>query len=82
MPKLADATLVDITDVDQCSYDMTRDGDFIVGQLPKLQSIYVAAGWNGTGYKFAPLIGKAMTQLAFQGRTEYDFTRFSPERFL
>jgi len=38
-------------------------------------------GWRGTGYKFAPWVGKVLAQLAVQRGTVYDIGRFSPARF-
>lgn len=82
IPALVDTRVVDVTDADQCSYDLIEDNEFILGRLPGYDCIFVGAGWNGTGYKFAPLIGKILAQLAINGSSVYAITRFSPERFL
>ena len=81
MPSLKDAATIDVKDADQCSYDLVADNDFIIGSLPKFKNIYIGTGWNGTGYKFSPLVGKILSQLAIQGQTVYDIARFSPMRF-
>jgi sarcosine oxidase len=81
MPSLRDAEAVDVTDVDQCSYDLVADDDFILGRLPGARHIVVGVGWRGTGYKFAPWVGRTLAQLAVQGGTVYDIARFNPERF-
>jgi glycine/D-amino acid oxidase-like deaminating enzyme len=38
-------------------------------------------GWHGTGYKFAPWVGRVLAQLAMQQGTVYDIGRFAPARF-
>jgi glycine/D-amino acid oxidase-like deaminating enzyme len=41
----------------------------------------VGVGWRGTGYKFAPLVGRTLMQLALEGRTDHELDGFSPARF-
>ncbi len=81
MPALRDAEAVDVTEVDQCFYDLVADDNFILGNLPEFANISVGAGWRGTGYKYAPWVGQALMQLSLQGGTVYDISRFSPQRF-
>ena len=38
-------------------------------------------GWRGTGYKFAPWVGRVLAELALQDGTVYDINRFAPTRF-
>ena len=82
MPALRDAATVDVTDVDQCFYDLVDDDNFIVGSLPGFPDIITGVGWRGTGYKYAPWVGHTLMQLALQEGTVYDITRFSPDRFV
>jgi glycine/D-amino acid oxidase-like deaminating enzyme len=81
LPALKNAGAVDVTNADQCYYDMVEDDEFILGQLPNYKNIFIGVGWRGTGYKFAPLIGKVLTELSLQRGTIYDIKRFSPARF-
>lgn len=81
MPSLLDAEAVDVTDVDQCYYDLVADDNFIMGKLPGYDNISVGVGWRGTGYKYAPWIGQTLMQVALQGGSVYDISRFSPARF-
>lgn len=81
MPSLGDAKVIEVRDADQCYYDMIQDDEFILGKLPNYSNIYVGAGWRGTGYKFAPIIGKILSELSIKGKTGYDIERFSPDRF-
>lgn len=82
MPSLQDAQAIDVTDVDQCFYDLVADDNFILGHLPDNANISVGVGWRGTGYKYAPWVGRTLTQLALQEGTVYDIRRFSPQRFV
>ncbi len=81
MPSLQDAEAIDVTEVDQCFYDLVADDHFILGKLPNHPNIAVGVGWRGTGYKYAPWIGQTLMQLALQKGTVYDISRFSPDRF-
>jgi glycine/D-amino acid oxidase-like deaminating enzyme len=81
MPGLRDARVVDVEGADQCSYDLVADDNFILGEIPGLPGGAVGTGWRGTGYKFAPLIGRTLMELAFDGATTEDISRFNPARF-
>jgi len=82
MPALDDAQPVDVKDVDQCSYDLVADDNFILGRLAGFARILVGVGWRGTGYKFAPLVGRALAQLALEGGSHDELDRFTPARFV
>ena len=82
MPVLRDVEAVDVLDVDQCFYDLVADDNFILGNVPGFEHIYVGVGWRGTGYKYAPWIGQTLMQLALEGGTVYDIARFTPQRFV
>ena len=78
MPGLRDAAVSDVEDVDQCDYDLVADDDFVLGPIPGLANAFVGVGWRGTGYKFAPWVGRVLAELALQGGTVYDIARFDP----
>src|SRR5436190_1739954 len=81
MPGLRDATIRDVEDVDQCDYDLVADDDFVLGAIPGFADAFVGVGWRGTGYKFAPWVGRVLAECALQGGTVYDIARFDPSRF-
>jgi sarcosine oxidase len=81
MPALRDARMVDVQGADQCSYDLVADDNFVLGPIPGLPGGAVGTGWRGTGYKFAPLIGRTLMELVFENATVEDISRFAPERF-
>ena len=82
MPALADARVLDVEGVDQCSYDLVADDNFILGPIPGVPGASIGTGWRGTGYKFAPIIGRTLSELAFDGTSREDISRFTPERFV
>jgi sarcosine oxidase len=81
MPGLRAAAARDVEDVDQCDYDLVADDEFVLGAIPGLAGAYVGVGWRGTGYKFAPWVGRVLAGCALDGTTEYDIGRFDPARF-
>jgi glycine/D-amino acid oxidase-like deaminating enzyme len=81
MPGLRTATVRDVEDVDQCDYDLVADDDFVLGAVPGVANVFVGVGWRGTGYKFAPWVGRVLAELALQDGTVYDVARFDPARF-
>ena len=77
-PGCAAAAVRDVEDVDQCDYDLVADDDFVLGAIPGFANAFVGVGWRGTGYKFAPWVGRVLAELALQGGTVYDIGRFDP----
>ncbi|HAZ07689.1 MAG TPA: hypothetical protein DCZ01_04010 [Elusimicrobia bacterium] len=62
-------------------YDYTPDNDFILDRLPGLPNAYLAAGFSGHGFKFAPIVGKSMAELMVAGKSELNLHRFRLTRF-
>jgi sarcosine oxidase len=81
MPGLRTAAMRDVDDVDQCEYDLVADDEFVLGAIPGVANAFVGVGWRGTGYKFAPWVGRVLATCALQGGTVYDIARFDPARF-
>ena len=84
IPGLRDAEVVDVaaaSGVDTCWYDLVADDEFVLGAVPGADGLYTGVGWRGTGYKFAPWVGRVLAQLALQQGTVYDIGRFTPARF-
>ena len=82
MPGLRGAAVRDIEDVDRCDYDLVADDEFVLGAIPGFPGAFVGVGWRGTGYKFAPWVGRVLAGCALQGGTVYDIDRFDPARFV
>jgi glycine/D-amino acid oxidase-like deaminating enzyme len=81
LPGLTGAHVGPVDDVDGCDYDLVADDEFVLGAVPGFPGAYVGVGWRGTGYKFAPWVGRVLAQLALQQGTVYDIGRFDPARF-
>jgi sarcosine oxidase len=68
-------------DAKTCLYTVTPDGDFLIDRLPGSPQVIVASPCSGHGFKFAPVIGEILAELATTGATSHDIQRFSSERF-
>jgi sarcosine oxidase len=64
-----------------CLYTMTPDGDFLIDKLPGAANVIVASPCSGHGFKFAPVIGEILADLATSGGTRHDIARFGLARF-
>jgi sarcosine oxidase len=64
-----------------CLYTMTPDGDFLIDRLPCAANVIVASPCSGHGFKFAPVIGEVLADLATAGATRHDIARFRLDRF-
>jgi sarcosine oxidase len=53
-----------------CLYTMTPDGHFVVDRHPACPNVVFAAGLSGHGFKFAPVLGQALAEMALDGATE------------
>jgi sarcosine oxidase len=63
-----------------CLYTNTPDGDFLVGRLPGEDRVAIACGFSGHGFKFAPVIGEALADLALDGATTVPIGFLDPGR--
>jgi sarcosine oxidase subunit beta len=62
-------------------YDVSPDSRAVMGPVPEVGGLYVAAGFSGTGFKTAPAVGAAMAELILAGRsTTVDLRPFGFER--
>ena len=53
-----------------CFYTMSPDQHFVVDRHPEHAHVVFAAGLSGHGFKFAPILGKALTELVLDGQTD------------
>lgn len=58
----------------------TTDGRPLLGPAPGADRVLVACGFSGTGFKFAPVIGDVLADLATEGRTRHDIGFLAPDR--
>jgi sarcosine oxidase len=65
-----------------CLYTVTPDGDFIIDRHLTFPQVILASACSGHGFKFAPVIGEILADLATRGATDHDISRFSLKRFV
>lgn len=78
VPELATAPLARAA---ACLYTNTPDLNFVIGLHPRSERVTVAAGFSGHGFKFSPVIGEILADLAESGHTALPIGVFSPTRF-
>lgn len=64
-----------------CMYTVTPDDNFILDRHPKWKNIVIGAGFSGHGFKFAPIVGKILSELATGKTPAYDLSPFKISRF-
>lgn len=64
-----------------CLYSMTPDAHFLIGLLPTDWRIAVAGGFSGHGFKFTPVIGEILRDLALEGASAHNLKPFALNRF-
>jgi sarcosine oxidase len=64
-----------------CLYTVTPDHHFILDLHPEHPQVVIAGGFSGHGFKFAPVVGELMADLAESGRTELPIGRFQLNRW-
>jgi sarcosine oxidase len=64
-----------------CMYTMSPDHHFILDRLPGHERVTIAAGFSGHGFKFCPVIGEALADLAIKGQSELPIQFLSLNRF-
>jgi sarcosine oxidase len=62
-----------------CLYTLTPDRDLVLGPLPGHDRVLVALG-AAHGFKFAPLLGRVLADLALHDGTDVDIDPFAPDR--
>ena len=63
-----------------CLYTNSPDKHFVVGRHPRLDNVFVAGGFSGHGFKFAPVIGEILADLVIDSSTEHEIGLFDPTR--
>lgn len=79
--QLLPAAAGDIVLAETCRYTTTPDTDFILDHHPTLPQFIVGSPCSGHGFKFGPLMGTILADLAQQGSTSHDIAPFTLRRF-
>jgi sarcosine oxidase len=69
------------TDYAVCMYTMSPDEHFIVDRIPGAEHVFFAAGLSGHGFKFTPVLGELLADLALEGKSDLPARFLSLERF-
>ena len=78
MPHLADSML----SVKTCLYGNSPDENFIIDKLPGYEdSVVVACGFSGHGFKFVSVVGEILADLAMDGITKHPIGFLNARRF-
>jgi sarcosine oxidase len=64
-----------------CIYTLSPDRHFIIDKLPDCDRVIVATGFSGHGFKFAPVVGEIVADLATIGTTTLPIEMFRLSRF-
>lgn len=75
-----DGVLPELTATSMCMYTMTPDEDFIIDRHPHHDRVSFAAGFSGHGFKFTPVVGEELADLAtgddVTSRVDFSLARF------
>ncbi|XP_076453157.1 peroxisomal sarcosine oxidase-like [Babylonia areolata] len=67
--------------VEACIYTNTPDNNPVIDSHPKHKNIIIAAGFSGHGFKLAPVVGKAVSELVLEKPHTYTMSPFALSRF-
>ena len=64
-----------------CFFTNTPDEHFIIDAHPQHESVIIAAGFSGHGYKFCSVVGEVLAELALDGASALGIAEFGLGRF-
>lgn len=62
-------------------YNMTPDAQPIIGTVQEIDNYYQAVGFSGHGFMLAPAVGELLAELIHTGKTSFDISNLSIDRF-
>lgn len=66
-----------------CLYTYSENEDFIIDHLPNTdRKVTIACGFSGHGFKFVPMVGAVLADLALEGKTDAPIEFLSVGRYL
>lgn len=72
----------EIVSITACMYSNSTDEDFVIDFVPNTnENVVVATGFSGHGFKFVPVIGEILKDLALNGKTDYLIEFLNIDRF-
>ena len=76
LPTMPDRLLAAVA----CMYTTTPDQHFVIANHPRHEQVTVACGFSGHGFKFVPVVGEILADLAVDGTTRHPIALFDPHR--
>ncbi len=71
-----------VGEMKSCKYAYSPDEHFILDHLPDTEHrVIIATGFSGHGFKFVPVIGEVLADLAMEGKTQHPIDFLSLKRF-
>jgi sarcosine oxidase len=64
-----------------CMYTLTPDRHFVIERHAHHRQVVYVCGCSGHGFKFSPVIGEILADLAISGATDHPIALFSSRRF-
>ena len=65
-----------------CMYSNTPDEHFVITRPQDYDNVTVACGFSGHGFKFVPVVGEVLADLATTGATAHPIGLFDPRRLV
>lgn len=65
-----------------CMYSNTPDEHFVIARHPDYANVTVACGFSGHGFKFVPVVGEILADLATTGTTAHPIGLFDARRLV
>lgn len=65
-----------------CMYSNTPDEHFVITRPDRFTNVTVACGFSGHGFKFVPVVGEVLADLAITGTTAHPIGLFDPTRLV
>ncbi|QDV92346.1 Monomeric sarcosine oxidase [Phycisphaerae bacterium RAS2] len=70
-----------LRDAKVCLYTNTPDDHFVIDRHPSHENVFLAGGFSGHGFKFAPVVGEALADLVTTGHSRLPGELFAMGRF-
>lgn len=62
-------------------YTITPDDNPIIGELPEPEGFFRAIGFSGHGFQHGPSVGRILSELILDGKTDFNLSPFVHDRF-
>jgi sarcosine oxidase subunit beta len=62
-------------------YAMTPDENPVIGEIPEIKGFFCATGFSGHGFQHGPGVGRILSELILDGKTEFNLSPFGYDRF-